>query len=90
MATTTHWLPNRRANRSMSPGSDTAEELIDTLSAPRASSASTSFSLEIPPPTVNGMSMARATLSTQRVIVPRRSALAVMSRNTSSSAPSVL
>lgn len=44
----------------MSPGSDTAEELIDTLSAPRASSASTSFSLEMPPPTVNGMSMARA------------------------------
>lgn len=61
-----------------------------TLSAPLARASLASAMLLIPPPTVKGMSRLAATLLTRERIVALFSRLAVMSRKTTSSAPSSL
>ena len=86
--TTTHCAPNRLATSASSSGLATAAVLSETLSAPARSSWSTSSTLRTPPPTVSGMNNWFAAAATTPVIVSRCSADAVMSRNTSSSAPS--
>ena len=55
IATTMHCAPNRSAQRADQLGSRTAAELIETLSAPAASTSRTSSSERMPPPMVNGM-----------------------------------
>ncbi len=87
-ARTTHWLPNRVASSVMSSGRRTAAEFTATLSHPAMSRASASATVRMPPPTVNGMNTSRATAATILAAVSRFSMPAVMSRNTSSSAPS--
>ena len=59
-----------------------------TLSAPARSRPSASRTERTPPPTVNGMKIASATRRTISSTMARASDDAVMSRNTSSSAPS--
>ena len=88
IATTMHCAPKRADARSIRAGSRTAAELSDTLSAPAASTARMSSSERRPPPIVNGMKTSSAVRRASSTIVPRPSWLAVMSRNTSSSAPS--
>ena len=65
----------------------TAEEFIDTLSAPDFNNNSTSSTEDIPPPTVNGMFTCSATFNTKSSNVLRRSSVAEISKNTNSSAP---
>jgi len=65
-----------------------AAELIDTLSAPAFSSVRISSIVRIPPPTHSGMNTTSAVRRTTSIMIPRLSWLAVISRNTSSSAPS--
>ena len=77
-----------RAISSIKFGFFNAAELIETLSAPASSNLSTSSTLEMPPPTVNGILMFSATRITIFAKVLRFSYDAVISRNTSSSAPS--
>ena len=60
MATTMHCAPKRAEARSIRPGSRTAAELSDTLSAPAASTARMSSSERSPPPIVNGMKTSSA------------------------------
>src|SRR5271157_2461825 len=67
-----------------------AAELIATLSAPQSSTAAASSRERMPPPTVNGMKSCRAVRRTVSSRVLRDSAVAVMSRNTISSAPASL
>lgn len=67
-----------------------AAVLMETLSAPAFSRASMVSTLEIPPPTVKGMNRVFAIFLTRSMRIPRLSELAVMSRKTSSSAPSSL
>ncbi len=86
--TTMHWLPNRRAASWTNSGSFTAAELIETLSHPASSSWRMSSSVRMPPPTVSGMNTCSAVRRTTSSMMSRPSWLAVMSRNTSSSAPS--
>ena len=88
MATTTHWLPNFCAKSLINCGFFTAEELIETLSAPFCNKISTSSTDEIPPPTVNGILMVAATLRTKSTKVLLRSSVAEISKKTNSSAPS--
>ena len=88
MASTTHWSPKRVASSSTSPGRATAAELTDTLSAPASSTACASATSRIPPPRVNGMNTSSAARRASSTTVPRLSEVAVMSRKTSSSAPS--
>ena len=88
MFTTMHWLPNRKAASRMNSGFVTAAELIDTLSQPAFSSVRMSSSVRMPPPTVSGMNTASDVLRTTSSMISRSSWLAVISRNTSSSAPS--
>ena len=88
MFTTMHWLPNRRAARRTKSGSRTAAELIETLSAPAFSRARMSSRSRMPPPTVSGMKQTSAVRRTTSEMISRPSWLAVMSRKTSSSAPS--
>ena len=85
-----HRLATRTAARSAvtSSGSATAAVLSETLSAPARSTSRISSTVRTPPPTVSGMNARRAVRSTTSSSVPRRSGAAVMSRNTSSSAPS--
>ena len=83
-----HWLPKRVAPAVTSSGVRTAGELIDTLSAPASSSSRISSTVRMPPPTVNGMKTLSAMRRTTSRMMSRRSWLAVMSRKTSSSAPS--
>ena len=87
MAHTITWLPKREAISSMSSGRRSAALLTLTLSAPAESMRSTSSTLPMPPPTVKGMESVSATRVTMSVKVLRPSCEAVMSRNTSSSAP---
>src|SRR5690606_32647156 len=87
MATTMHCDPNLATRSLINWGFFTAAELIDTLSAPFCRRISTSSTEEIPPPTVKGMSISSATLSTRSAKVRRCSSVAEISRNTSSSAP---
>ena len=88
MFTTMHWLPNRRAAWRTNSGLRQAAELIETLSHPAFSSARMSSSVRIPPPTVSGMKITSAVRRTTSSMMSRPSWLAVMSRKTSSSAPS--
>ncbi len=87
MATTTHCAPKACDNSLISSGRLTADELMDTLSAPFLRSMSTSATLLIPPPTVKGMSTVAATFSTKSAMVFLPCSVADMSKNTSSSAP---
>ena len=89
MATTMHWRPKTCAPASMSSGSRMAAVLIETLSAPAESSSRMSLTERTPPPTVSGMKTWSAVRSTTSIIVRRLSEDAVMSRKTSSSAPSL-
>ena len=88
MARTTHWLPNCPAISVISLGFSTAEVFRLTLSAPALMMACASSRVRMPPPTVKGMLMASATFFTSSVSVFLCSTVAVISRNTSSSAPS--
>ena len=88
MFTTMHWLPNRRAASRTNPDRWQAAELIETLSQPALSSARISSIVRIPPPTVSGMKTCSAVRRTTSIMMSRPSWLAVISRNTSSSAPS--
>ena len=88
IATTMHWDPKKSAHRATREGSPTAAVFRDTLSAPASSIRRTSSTLRIPPPTVRGMNTCSDTSSTTCTMMSRASELAVMSRKTSSSAPS--
>ena len=89
MFTTMHWLPKRNAAARTNSGSRTAAELIDTLSHPASSNWRMSSSVRMPPPTVSGMNTCSAVRRTTSSMMSRPSWLAVMSRNTNSSAPSL-
>ena len=71
-----------------SSGSSTAAVLTATLSAPARSNRRASSTERTPPPTVNGMNTCSAVRRATSTIVSRASDDAVMSRNTTSSAPS--
>src|SRR5437016_731351 len=88
IATTMHWLPNRRAASRRSSGRWSAAVLIPTLSAPAVSIRRRSSTVLRPPPTVNGIVSTSAVRRTTSSMMPRRSWLAVMSRKITSSAPS--
>ena len=88
IASTTHCAPNVSASSEMSSGRATAAEFTDTLSAPASSTACASSPERMPPPIVNGMKTLSAVRRASCTIVSRCSCEAVMSRNTSSSAPS--
>src|SRR5699024_1700701 len=64
-----------------------AEELTEILSAPSLRIARKSSTVRIPPPTVKGINTHSATFLTISTTVARLSEEAVMSRQTSSSAP---
>ncbi len=66
-----------------------AEELMDILSAPSLKSMRKSSTVRMPPPTVKGINTVSATLRTMSTTVLRLSLEAVMSKNTSSSAPAL-
>ena len=66
----------------------TAAVFTATLSAPARSRASASSTERTPPPTVKGRNTVSATRRTMSSTMGRASEEAVMSRNTSSSAPS--
>ena len=68
----------------------TAAVLRLTLSAPASTAAAASSSDRMPPPTVSGRNISRATASIVRAIAWRFSSVAVMSRITTSSIPSTL
>ena len=87
MASTTHCAPKRAASSSISPGRATAAELTLTLSAPASRTAWASATERMPPPIVNGTNTLSAVRRARSTIVSRLSFVAVMSRNTSSSAP---
>ncbi len=73
----------------MSAGSFTAAEFSEVLSHPAASIARMSSAVRMPPPTVYGMKTSSAVRRATSSIIGRSSCVAVMSRNTSSSAPSL-
>ena len=89
IATTTHWLPNLSAASLISCGVFIAEELIEILSAPSRNSALKSSTVRIPPPTVKGINTFSATFLTISTTVFLLSLDAVISRNTTSSAPAL-
>jgi len=88
MLTTVAQLPSRSASSLTSRGVRTADELMLTFSAPAWTRRTASSSVRMPPPTVNGMKIVSETCRTTSSMMARPSWLAVMSRNTSSSAPS--
>jgi hypothetical protein len=88
IASTTHWSPNTRASSSIRPARATAAELTETLSAPASSTPWASATSRTPPPIVNGTNTSSAARRASSTTVARLSEVAVMSRNTSSSAPS--
>ena len=63
----------------MIAGFRTACEFTLTFSAPASSTARMSSSDPMPPPTENGMKIRSATRRTTSIMMPRRSAVAVMS-----------
>ena len=87
MAITTHWAPKWSASSLSSSGRASAAELTETLSAPASSTAWASATERMPPPIVKGMKTLSAVRRASSTIVSR-SWEAVMSRKTSSSAPS--
>ena len=66
-----------------------AAELTDILSAPARRRSLKSSTVRMPPPTVKGMNTVWATWRTMSTTVLLWSEEAVMSRNTSSSAPAL-
>ena len=72
----------------MSDGSLTAAELTETLSAPAAIMRLMSATVRMPPPTQYGMRTSSAAREASSTVVSLSSEVAVMSRNTTSSAPS--
>ena len=90
IATTTHCLPNNVINSVTRVGVLIALVLTPTLSAPLSKIFLASSMDLTPPPTVNGILITDATFLTNSLIVSRCSFEAVISRNTSSSAPSLL
>src|SRR5438094_3934349 len=88
MARTAACAPARRAISPRSSGRRTAALFMATLSAPARRIAAASSTESIPPPTQKGIESAAATRAARSTVVRRRSAEAVMSRKTSSSAPS--
>ena len=88
MATTTHWAPNSSDNSLTTCGRETAAVFTETLSAPARSSRRASSTVRTPPPTVKGMKTCSAVRVATSTIVSRADEDAVMSRNTTSSAPS--
>ena len=88
IASTTHCAPSTPASWLSSSGSATAAELTEILSAPASSTAWASAALRIPPPIVNGTNTSSAVRRASCATVSRFSCVAVMSRKTTSSAPS--
>src|SRR5437764_13199004 len=74
----------------ISEGSAIAAELMLILSAPASKIAPASCSVRTPPPTVNGTNNSFAVRFTVSINVERFSCVAVMSSNTTSSAPALL
>ena len=89
IATTTHWLPNLSAASLIRSGVLIAEELMEILSAPSRKIALKSSTVRIPPPTVNGINTFSATFLTISIMIFLASDDAVISKNTSSSAPAL-
>ena len=87
IATTQHCAPNSRLISRINSGRFTAAVLTDTLSAPAINKRRASSTVRIPPPIVNGMKTCSATARAISTVVSRSPDDAVMSRNTSSSAP---
>ena len=88
MATTIHWLPYLSDALFIKLGSLTAAVLMETLSAPALSKLLMSDKSLTPPPTVRGIKTFSAVRLTTSKIIFLFSALAVISKNTSSSASS--
>ena len=88
MATTTHWAPNSAASSATSSGRSTAAVFTDTLSAPARSSRRASSTDRTPAAHGEGDEDLSAVRRATSTMVSRASDEAVMSRNTSSSAPS--
>ena len=89
-ATTMHCDPHWVLLSLIRSGFVTAAVLIETLSAPALRTSLMMLISLMPPPTVKGMKTSSATFETRSISIPRLSELAVMSRKTSSSAPSSL
>ena len=79
--------PELPADLRINSGRFTAAVLTDTLSAPAINKRRASSTVRIPPPIVNGMKTCSATARAISTVVSRSPDDAVMSRNTSSSAP---
>jgi hypothetical protein len=77
--TTTHCTPKAAASSSTRAGRSSAGEFTETLSAPASSTRAASATERMPPATQKGMSISRATRSTQPRSTGRPSGLAVMS-----------
>ena len=74
----------------ISSGRRTAAVLTETLSAPDSRIARASATERMPPPTASGMKTLRAVRATTSAMISRASLEAVISRKTSSSAPSLV
>src|ERR1039458_982345 len=90
IASTTACAPNSLLSSVMSSGRRTAAVLTVTLSAPDMRMRRASATERMPPPTASGMKTLRAVRATTSAMISRASLEAVISRNTSSSAPSPL
>ena len=86
-ATTIHWFPNLSEASDISCGFNTAAVFKLTLSAPAFSIVRMSSRSLKPPPTVKGIKHSEAVRSTTSSMIFRSSLEAVISKNTSSSAP---
>ena len=84
-----HCDPNLLDDFFINSGSSIAEVLIDTLSAPANNNSEILSKFLIPPPTVSGINTSEETFSTTSIIAFLCSWLAVISKNTNSSAPSL-
>src|SRR5271157_2633197 len=90
IARTTACAPNSPESSVISSGLRTAAVLTETLSAPASKIIRASSTERMPPPTASGMNTFRAVRATTSAMIARASLDAVMSRKTSSSAPSRL
>ena len=90
IAVTMHWAPNMSEDSLINSGFLTADVLTETLSAPALRIWRIASMELIPPPTVRGIKTSSAVLSITLIIVSLPWAEAVISKKTSSSAPSSL
>src|ERR1017187_653322 len=90
IASTTACAPNSLLSSVISSGRRTAAVFTVTLSAPDMRMRRASATKRMPPPTASGMKTLRAVRATTSAMISRASLEAVMSRKTSSSAPSPL